>query len=417
MIDQCIIQVTEDRVQIKPELVSDDREDLLLDGWLPLLRQRVDRDAKHAPGETLRRSHSHFEIFADNALKVHTRSRAATRPDQATQFVYKIEINLRKILHGSNGVPIQNPEELCAALQVAKHAMSLLLVTPSSSDSLIPGIRTNGFSHWGDIEIALDIPDPGHAVRRQMRTMKTKRITKEAIPYPDSTILNGTNLELKAYDKIKQLQRRYGKKENQVTSSVDEITRLELKLKTARFLSEDLKGLSHSLKISKFGKRKHLTGFTWNDLKKIHLAYFQNVKGVYHRPAEEGSGSIEGQAAVLAFLATEFEIPLDRIRFAIENYGGRTAIDKRGSSRKVERKMLEFIENQSILTAADLLSDEAYRNPPICAVSGLEGARFYFEHYGYEEIFRDVAKIRAVYGCDIDPNYFIPHTSKDEWWR
>ncbi|MDA7880904.1 hypothetical protein N9A94_01195 [Akkermansiaceae bacterium] len=416
MIDQCNIQVSQDRVQIKPELIAHDRENLLLDNWLPLLRTRVGQDAKHSISEeTLRRFYSHFDIFSDNALRVHTRSAPGTKPNQSIQFVYRIEVNLRKVIHGSNGVPIRNSTELHAALLIIKHAMSHLLVTPSESEKLIPGISENSESYWSQIEIALDVTDPGHSIRRQMRTMETSKITKEAIPYPHMTVLNGTNLELKAYDKIEHMKKRFGTKPNKILTSADEITRLEVKLKNAKMLNKDLQDIEHSLRISSFGSKKHLIGFAWNDLKSIHRTYFANLKGVYHCAAEKGSGSISGQAAVLAFLATEHEIPLGRIRYAIENYGGRTTKDLKGASREVEIKMLEFIEQQSTLTAEEILSDKAYQYPPIIPISDLEGAKFYFEHYGKEEIYQDVSKIRTSYSDPKKPDRFIPKTT--EWWR
>lgn len=409
MLDQCKISTVGDRVQIKPEVLTQD--DCLLDGWLKCQRRGRDQYAKHAPGEETLRYHSNFEVFADRALVVNTRSRPSSGPDQRTQYVYAIDINLRKILHGQNGIPITNDSDLCAAILIARHALSHLLMKPEQASDLIPGLGANAFSYWRKLEIALDIHDSGFAVRNQMRYMKSPRITVPAVQYSDSVRLKGTNLELKAYDKIKERDKRFGKKNNITTPSTKDITRLEVVLPKG-IIPTGFPSHRETIRLTKFGSQLRLTGFTSDDLRAIHRTYFNEVKGVYHAKAEKGSGSISGYAATLAALALEFNIPLHTIRARLENEGGRS----KGSTRKTELQMLDFMAQSSELSADTILSDQAYESPPIIGVSKLEGCRFYVEHYGISNIYENAAAVFDVYSDKSTPGTFSPLISDTDYW-
>ena len=409
MIDQNTIYTTGDRVQIKPELLTQDHD--LLDGWLPCQRLSRDHDAKHAPGEEALRYHSNFEIFADRALVVHTRSRPGNRPDQSVQYVNKIEINPRKILHGQNGITITNDKDLCAALLIARHAFAHLLVNPDQASELIPGLRKHGHSYWRKLEIALDILDPGYAVRRQMRYMQSPHIRVPAVLYPDSVHLKGTNLELKAYDKVKKTEKRFGKRNNRTTPSANEITRLEVVLPMG-LIPSGFPLHRETIKHMKFGAVQRLVGFTWNDLRAIHRTYFKGIKGVYHNKAGKDAGYNSGIAAAMAVLARDHSIPTSEIRTVLEEYGGKS----KDTSRKMEKQILEFMEQASEFDVDTILSDKAYENPPIIGVSDLDGCRFYVEHYGLDSIYQNADEVFTVYADQQRSAHFTPIVSDYEYW-
>ncbi|MCP5536113.1 MAG: hypothetical protein H7A51_07725 [Akkermansiaceae bacterium] len=409
MLDQCTIFNIGDRVRIKPELLT--QNDCLLDDWLQCQRRGRDFTPKHAPGEEGLRYHSNFEVFADRALVVHTRSRPSETPDQSEQYVNKIEINLRKILHGQNGISINNDKNLCAAILIARHAMSHLLVKPEQASELIPGLRYNEHSYWRKVEIALDVHDPGYVILDQMKYMKSPYIRNSALPYPNSTHLNGTNLELKAYDKVKKVEKRFSKKKHSITSSSDEITRLEVIFPEGK-IPNGFPVHRETIRLAKFASHQRMTGFTWEDLRAIHRTYFKGIKGVYHVKAEKGSSYTTGQATAWAAVAKNHSIPTSEIRAALEKYGGKS----KDTSRGIEKKMLEFMAQTSELDADTILSDEAYENPPIIDVSGLEGCRFYVEHYGIEEIYKNADEVFAVYSNQQIPARFTPMVTDDEYW-
>jgi hypothetical protein len=409
MIDQCIIFTVGDRVQINPDFL--DHQNSLLDGWLPCLRRGKDDYAKHSPGEERLRHHSTFEIFADRALVVHSHSRQSSNPDRSRQYVHKIEINLRKILHGTNSISIRNDGELVGALCIALHAISLLLQKPSQAAELIPGINNNKHSYWRKLEVALDVRDPGNTIRKQMQRMKSPYISKPAILYPDNTYLKGTNLELKAYDKVEQTKVRFKNKGKDVGPSEDEITRLEVVIPKG-ILPRHFPTDRETIRTTFIKNQDRLTGFTWSDLVAIHRVYFKNIKGVYHTAAKEGSGYSTGHAAVLASLALDYDIPLGNIREATERYGARS----KDASRKQHNEMLKFMEQASELSADTVLSDKAYTSPPLIVVSELEGAKSFVEHCDGCEIFKWLELVRPVYSERTSPTMFTPKNDHRQFW-
>lgn len=409
MIDQCTIDILEDKIQIRPELLL--KDDCLLDDWLPCQRRSRDQYAKHAPGEDKMRYHSKFDIFADRALVLHTHSQPGSKPDQHKQYAYKIEINLRKILHGQNGIPVSHDRDLCAAILIARHALSLLLVNRDQASWLIPGLAGNRHSYWRKLEIALDIRDPGFAIRDQMKYMQTPRITKPAVHYPEAVYLKGTDIELKVYDKLKEREKRFGKKHNAVSPSDDEITRLELVLPKG-IIPKGFPLERDTIRRTKFNSKQRLTGFTFQDLRAIHRTYFEGIKGVYHYRADGRPGYDEGHAAAWAAVAKNHDIPSSEIRKALEKYGGKS----KDTSRRIEKQMLEFMEQASTLDAETILSDDAYENPPLIGVSGLGGCRFYVEHYGVKRIYENAEEVFAVYSDQQTPARFYPIVTAESYW-
>lgn len=409
MLDQCIIRVVGDRVQVKPDIISSN--DFLLDGWLKCQRSSRDHDAKHAPQEMGLRYHSSFEIFADRALVVHTRSRESKSPDRTKQYVSKIEFNPSKILHGQNGITISDSRSLCAAITIMRHAMAHLLVNPDDVSTLIPGLTKRKSSFWYELEIALDIKDPDSAILKQVQYMQSPYIRNPSVVYPESVYLNGTSLKLKAYDKIEERGKRFGKKSNKVQSSADNITRLEVELRNGT-IPNGFPDHRSTIRLTEIHGHKRLTGFTWEDLRAIHRTYFGGIKGVYHAKTDKSCGYNTGIAAAMAAIAKDHNIPTREFRQALEQYGGKS----KESSRDTEKKMLKFMEHTSEIEADTILSDEAYEHPPLTAVSDLEGCRFYVELYGLDHILGTSDKVLDVYTQNTDTNVFTPVVTDHKYW-
>jgi hypothetical protein len=229
MIDQATIAVLPDHIQIKPHLIE--HESPSLDGsFLPMGYNRS-RDAKKTENAMHPVYHSTFDVFADRALRVYTRSAEHLKTKRSEQFVYLIELNLRKILWGHNGRTIADGRELCYALLIVRHAMKHLLLRPNEASSLIPGVGDNRLSYWQKMELAMDVRDPGQVIRRRLEWMRTPSVRRRERFYEHTSLLDGKELDLKVYDKLEQMRDRYKIPKQQVTTNEeDPITRLEVVL-------------------------------------------------------------------------------------------------------------------------------------------------------------------------------------------
>jgi hypothetical protein len=248
----------------------------------------------------------------------------------------------------------------------------------------------------------------------QMRTMKSPLIRLEESYFSDSTYLRGTDVELKVYNKVAHLKKRFPENQGGIASSVDEITRLEVVLKNGkipRFPHRDLRSL---FGLDKIQDESRITSFTWESLREVHREIFANIKGVYSPKVGEDAGTVTGFAAAFAALTLEHNIPIRDVRRVLEIHGGKSS----ESSRRITVKMREFIAQGSEVDAKTLLSDKAYESPPIIKPAGtgrVGGVSFYVEHYDAKSFEALEADVRRVYGREVPGDRFIPKTNVEFW--
>lgn len=418
MIDEAAIAVLTDRIQIKPHLIEDEAP--ILDGWFRPMSYSRENDAKKTDKAMQPVYHSSFDLFADGALRVYTHSEECEETNRSEQFIYHIELNLRKILWGHNGRTIADGEDLCHALLIVRHAMKHLLVRPEEASHLIPGVGGNEISYWQRMELAMDVWDPDLVIRRRLEWMRSPSVRRKPEFYTHTSLLDGKEVDLKVYDKLEQMRDRHSMPMKKVKIiGEDPITRLEVALKRDKLTDYKKKQgqrieFPHNMipAMTEIAGRKRLTGFTWEQLKAIHRFYFSNLKAVYHVAAEAGAPTEHSYAAVLAAIAREHDIHPQAIYELLSTYSGKPD----DTCREIRRKMEWHISQASELTAEELLSDEAYRNQPEVVVEGREGCRFYVKAYGLGPICEVMSEVREIYGNSVRRNHLNPAEKPYLFW-
>lgn len=405
MIDEAAITALPEYIQIKPRLIEE-KADALDDWFLPMRRKRED-DAKKTENAMYPVYHCKFDLFADGALRVYSRSRERSDTKRSEQFVYRVDLNLRKILWGHNGINIRDGDDLSYALVIVRHALRHLLVHPDDASRLIPGLDEKPISYWSSLEIAMDIRDPGLVIRRHLERMRSPAVRRNPEFYENTTRLNGKNMTIKCYDKIAQMKDRHKTPKRKIEVASDPITRLEVKLKRGKLTDFSKLDPSHVPFIRKIRGQNRLVSFSWDQLKAIHRLYFSDLRAVYNLAAEKGSKPEKGNAAIFAAIAREHDIHPNAIYDSIKAYGGKGE----STCRKIRSEIEWYIAQGSELTAEELLSDDNYRNQPGLHVSGLNGCQFYVNHFGWSEIDRVRPAIRQIYG-DAAPAPFLNPLSK-----
>ena len=403
MIDEAAIAVLPDRIQIKPHLIEDEAPSLD-DCFLPIRCSR-ENDAKKTERAMHPVYHSSFDLFADGALRVYTRSEECEKTNRSEQFIYYIELNLRKILWGHNGRTIADGEDLCHALLIVRHAMKHLLVRPEEASHLIPGVGGNETSYWQRMELAMDVWDPDLVIRRRLEWMRSPSVRRKQKFYEHTSLLDGKELDLKVYDKLEQMRDRHSMPIKKVKIiGEDPITRLEVALRRNKMT--DFQKLDPDMipAITKIAGRNRLTGFKWDQLRAIHRFYFSALKAVYHVAAEAGALPEHSYAAVLAAIAREHDIHPQAIYELLSTYSGKPD----DTCREIRGKMEWHIGQACELTAEELLSDEAYRNQPEVVVKGPGGCRFYVKQYGWGPICEAMSEVREIYGDSGRRNHLNP---------
>lgn len=426
MLDQCIITVPNGPL-VKTEIFTD--EHFRIDGWLEFYAVSNSNNRKRHRDGPIHNRKWNFDLFGDRVLRFQTRH-VGTSQEPYRQVINRIELNLAKIAHGHNAIPIRHEQELCGLLILARHALSGVLVDPTKASMLIPGLIKNSHTHWSKIEIGMQIKDPGQTVFNLMRRARSTRA--RSLEFLKNTARHtGTNVTMKAYDKFAaMIAKKHGKMNMQ--ASIDHpITRLEIELKNKKTASISCLPDGTPALIRKEDKKVFLEGFTLEHLKLTHRDYFSDLKSIFHAQKKPGEGEKAGMASLLAAIHLRSGIPVVELADLYADLGMRNRKKPRFSDEEVVakkrarqdmRNLIErFVEESSTLSAVDLLSDEAYRSQPIIGVDGCYGSgEYYIQHHGINSIW-DFAhdpyadrQIQEVY-MSRNTAQFDPVASL-EWW-
>ncbi|MGB6223020.1 hypothetical protein [Haloferula sp.] len=426
MLDQCTITVPNGPL-VKPEIFTD--ENFEIDGWLQFHAVLNNNHRQWHKDGPIRTGKWKFDLFGDRVLRFRT-THVGTRKDPCRQVIDQIELNLAKIAHGHNAIPISHERELCGLLILVRHVLSGVLVDPTKASTLIPGLVKNSGTHWSKIEIGTHIEDPGKTLFRLMRRMRSTRARN--LEFLKNTVrLNGTNVMMKVYDKTAaMIAKKHGKK-NLRPSTNHPITRLELELtnnKTTSLLP--LPDGTPAL-IRKDDGKLFLEGFTLEHLKLTHRDYFSDIKGIFHAGKKPGDGEQAGLASLLAAVHLRSEMPVDDLLDLYVELGmrdrkkPRTEEEEKEARQRARRDMRArielFLEASSSVTAEELLSDDAYRRQPIIAVEGAYGVGDMYIHKHKIDSIWEFAhdphadrRINEVYMVK-NPTHFDPIT-EFTWW-
>jgi hypothetical protein len=366
MIDQSVIHVIKGPL-VRPEVFTDD--DFKINDCLHSWRINRNTGRTTEDGVAGVKHTRTVEILPDKALKIHTKPAIDGDPDR--QWIDKIHLNPSKILWGHNGRLIRSDQELALALTVVRHILTGVIEEPKQATRLIPGLSARGTSYWESIEVAMNLRDPDGAVWAQMQGMRTRKIRKNAHYYENTVCLKGTGLELKCYDKTAHLK---GKKRGRVLDDCDDrVTRLEVVLKNIKTTDFRFMPQSERPSVKTIEASKRLAAFNLDQLKAVHRYYFSDLKAVYHAATKDGDKNNAGFGAVLAAIAQKWDIPVPEM---LEVYR-QTARKSESASRAMRGEIERFLAESSVITAEELLSDEAYLSQPAVVVEGVTGCEFY----------------------------------------
>lgn len=367
MIDQSVIRVI-DGPLVRPEVFTDDG--FLINDFLPIRNLNNNKKIQTKDHVTFISHSTSIEILPENALKIYTRSPDGGAPDPERQRVYEIHLNPSKILWGHNGGTIRSDRELALALTVVRHILTGVLKEPKQATRLIPGLPGRG-SYWASLEVAMNLRDPDGAVWAHMQRMRTSKIRKNAHYYENTVCLKGTGLELKCYDKLAHLK---GKKRGRVPDDCDDrVTRLEVVLKKDKTIDFEFMPKAERPTLKPFEGKNKLVAFNLDQLKAVHRHHFSDLKAVYYAATKDGDKNTAGFAAVLAAIAQKWDIPVPEMLDVYRQTAGKSESASRDMRGKIER----FIAERSVITAEQLLSDEAYSSQPPVVVEGVTGCEFY----------------------------------------
>lgn len=429
MLDQCIITVPNGPL-VKPQIFTDEKFEI--DGWLQFYAVNNSNRREFNKEGPVHKGAWTFELFGPRVVRFRTRH-VGTRKDPFCQVIDQIDLNLAKVAHGHNAIPIWHQQELCGLLILVRHVLRGVLVNPDEASTLIPGLVNNSRANWSKLEIGAHYKDQGRNIFEAMKRMRSP-YARKCESFDNTNRLKGTNVLIKAYDKPTQMVAKKSSTMANLEPSTDHpITKLEVELwgrKAASFgfLPEDQRPL-----IRMDDGKAYLEGFTLEQLLAIFRHYFSTLKAVYHKPKKPGGGDAAGMAAVLAAVHLRSGMPVDELVGLYAELGMRDRKETRPKDKEEEarkraqremRSMIErYLEESSTLTADELLSDAAFRSQPIIGVKGRYGfGDMFIKHYDIDSIW-DFAndphadrQIKDVY-MGMGSKVFTPTISLEEWWR
>ncbi len=276
MLDQCTINVTNGPL-VKPEIFTD--ENFAIDGWLQFAGVNDSCYRKWDKNGPIHKRTQSFDLFGQRILRFRTKH-VGTRKNPYQHVIDRIELNLAKIAHGHNAIPIWHPQELCGLLILVRHALRGVLIRPEEASTLIPGLVDGSRTNWHKIEIGMQIKDPGQAVYRLMSRMRSEHARKLEL-FDNTVRLKGTQTIIKVYDKpTEMVSKKICTKANLEPSTDHPITRLEVELWGKKAASFDFLPDEERPLIRMEDGKAYLEGFTLDQLKAIFRHYFAGLKGI-----------------------------------------------------------------------------------------------------------------------------------------
>ena len=401
MLDQCSISLRHE-IPVNPEIFTNPH--FLIHDFLHFSTASPRSKRRRVEEETETKTSGYFEIYADRALAVHTRQ--SELGGSTHQVISRIDLNPGKILRGHNGRPVTTDLEVCRVLTVVRHVLSGIVLNPADAVKLIPGIDEKNSSHWHHVEIAMNLRDPGQRVHKQMHQMRSPHIRRKSMHFEDhTTCLKGEKIDLKAYDKLKQMQSKHTKRG--LEDVADPITRLEVVLKLNKFPGAfDFLPEAERPHTSNLDHKQRLLSFNLDHLKAAHRHYFSDLKGIYHAAKDVSDRSTAGFGATLAAISMRWQLPVPEILDLYRQTSGKAPGSIESTCREMRKQIERFLAESSIVTAEELLSDEAYRKQPPVDVKGLAGhAASYAKHFALDLDF-DICKAYSSKrsGSKLDPD-------------
>lgn len=428
MIDQCTIRYDRE-IRINPDVITSARSEINF-RELPLEIKCSDT-FKAASGGIERKQFAEIRILGD-AL-VAKLAKPAECPSGAQRSFYaikEIQINPAKILRGHNGQAIGSDLELAYALTIVRVAVASILENRNDAPYLIPGPElAENSCYWRKIEIALDLKDPDKQLLKMMKHARSSKIRDTPWVFGSTTQLDGTNLSLKAYDKVDQMKAKFRKRnmhsvdpqsqpgdgstgsDTETPSGVDSITRFELCLKLSNMkcgVWEPFAFLppEERPRMSESGMRLKLLSFNLRHLREAHRHYFSDLKGIFALPqVAEKKGNTDKLGAVMAAISALWKIPPGELLEVYKSHGRKSP----SAVRSLRLNMERHLSLRNSVSAESVFSDKAYQCPVGVNVDGVGGFERIFGLLTADQDIRLAYSDFSANGENVKST-FIPHT-------
>lgn len=263
------------------------------------------------------------------------------------------------ILYGHNGRVLAE-DSLIAFLCRLRHLCEKVVLS-NYHDQIIPGESPKSLSYWSRLEIFFQAWDVGGSLFMAMRNVRHPEIRTRALHYHEETVsLKGKKVKFIVYNKTGQMAstlEKYGE------LPPPPILRFELRLDSAALT----KHFTHSRNFRKIEDHRRLVRFTADDLKEVFLNFVGNLQGVY---VDKSAKKVPAVARFLGQISRRTGLPTLELA---ELY----AAEKQLSAKSLSQLRSDSAKHYAALgntTAADLFSEEAFRNQPSIEVPKLEKA-------------------------------------------
>ncbi len=305
-------------------------------------------------------------------------------------FAVYVEFNPGGLLFGHNGIPIDSPRLLCAALSELVAVMKLLLRNTSDADLVVPGVKRGGGSYWSSLEIQVNLHDPSGALFQACANASHSRIRRPAFHVSgESRKLRGTNLIVNIYRKDREMGKLARKFEIETPA---DILRIEYTLKAAK--------LAHYFNTD----GGNLKSFTLDQLSAVHRQITSELRGVF-KPLTSKKPAATAHARFIATLAMRSLATADDL---IEDYlavGG----GNRNTRSQLRKQVIALLEQASTTSFEDVFTDQAYVLQPRIRIPELE------DKFRNARLSTGTDKrIHEIYGKPRREDLFVPHVSVDD---
>lgn len=368
-------------LEIHPDLVRDP-DQFARDHGFPLLDWQPKTSRKTKDGYP--RLTAKLSPIADDIVVIWTK-RSGDR-----YFAGSVEFSPGGLQFGHNGIPIDRPDLLCAALSELVAVIKPLLRKPSDAELVVPGVKRGGGSHWSSLEIQVNLHDPSGSLFQACSNASHSRIRRPAFHVSgESRKLRGTNLIVNIYRKDREMAKLARKFE---TETPADILRIEYTLKADK--------LAHYFKTD----GGNLKSFTLDQLSAVHRQITSEIRGVF-KPLTSKKPAATAHARFIATLAMRSLAIADDL---IEDYlavGG----GNRNTRSLLRKQVAALLEHASTTSIEDVFTDQAYVLQPRIRIPRLEDEFRNSRHRTGTD-----KRISDIYGKSRRGDIFVPHVSADD---
>ncbi|MFD0893812.1 hypothetical protein KBB96_10335 [Luteolibacter ambystomatis] len=269
---------------------------------------------------------------------------------------YKVSCNAPSLLFGHNGRILDGQNAMIAMLTRLSDLLCKVVVR-EDQHRIIPGLPESD-AYWSGLEIPFHIADPSGELLRACRNIRHPGVRKPASAYHGESItLLGSSLKVQIYRKDTEMHRALKKFDVEAPAALRfEVRLLEERLVTA-FPTRCRRMIDG---------QERLVSFTMEGLLAVFRREMGELEGLYRSLADDPVK--EGISRFIAHLSKDHGLEIGSL---VKSYAVEKGL-KQARTRKIWNEALRHYQTLVDLSAAELFSDEAFRNQPKVVISALE---------------------------------------------